>query len=120
MDVNDELDLSGMSATRRAWTERLGAIGEIGRGIGFALVGFFLTRSAVRYPRPRRPVWTVHCAGSRSNPGASWWWSSSVSDSRHTGSSASRRSPIDGCKRRDPFSGEVAGVLTSNDNSANS
>ena len=25
MDVNDELDLSGMSATRRVWTERLGA-----------------------------------------------------------------------------------------------
>jgi Domain of Unknown Function (DUF1206) len=49
MDVNDELDLSGMSATRRRWTERLGAIGEVGRGIGFALVGFFLLRSAVTY-----------------------------------------------------------------------
>lgn len=49
MDVNDELDMSGMSATRRTWTERLGAIGEVGRGIGFALVGFFLTRAAIRY-----------------------------------------------------------------------
>jgi Domain of Unknown Function (DUF1206) len=49
MDVDDELDLSGMSATRRTWTERLGAVGEVGRGIGFALVGFFLLRSAITY-----------------------------------------------------------------------
>jgi hypothetical protein len=49
MDVNDELDLSGMSATRRAWTQRLGAIGEIGRGVGIGLVGFFMVRAAVDY-----------------------------------------------------------------------
>jgi hypothetical protein len=49
MDVNNELDLSGMSATRRVWTERLGAIGEIGRGIGIGLVGFFMVRAAVQY-----------------------------------------------------------------------
>jgi hypothetical protein len=49
MDVNDELDLSGMSATRRVWTERLGAIGEIGRGVGIGLVGFFMVRAAVNY-----------------------------------------------------------------------
>jgi hypothetical protein len=49
MDVEDELDMSGMSPARRHWTERLGAIGEIGRGIGFALVGFFLARAALRY-----------------------------------------------------------------------
>jgi uncharacterized protein DUF1206 len=49
MDVEDELDMSGVSATRRRWTERLGAIGEVGRGIGFALVGFFLLRSAMTY-----------------------------------------------------------------------
>lgn len=49
MDVDDELDMSGVSPTRRRWTERLGAIGEVGRGIGFALVGFFLLRSAMAY-----------------------------------------------------------------------
>ena len=49
LDVEDELDMSGMSPARRRWTERLGAIGEIGRGIGFALVGFFLARAALRY-----------------------------------------------------------------------
>ena len=49
MDVEDELDMSGVSPTRRRWTERLGAIGEVGRGIGFALVGFFLLRSAMTY-----------------------------------------------------------------------
>ena len=49
MDVNDELDMSGMSAARVRWTERLGAVGEFGRGIGIGLVGFFLLRSAVTY-----------------------------------------------------------------------
>jgi hypothetical protein len=49
MDVDDELDMSGVSPTRRRWSERLGSIGEIGRGIGFALVGFFLLRSAMTY-----------------------------------------------------------------------
>jgi len=49
MDVDDELDMSGISPTRRRWTERIGAIGEVGRGIGFALVGFFLLRSAMTY-----------------------------------------------------------------------
>lgn len=49
MDVNDELDLGGMSATRATWTARMGAVGEIGRGIGIALVGFFMLRSAIAY-----------------------------------------------------------------------
>lgn len=49
MDVNDELDLSGMSPTRISWTRRLGAVGEIGRGIGIGLVGFFLLRAAITY-----------------------------------------------------------------------
>jgi len=48
-DVNDELDLSGLSSQRLLWTHRIGAIGEIGRGIGIGLVGFFLLRSAVTY-----------------------------------------------------------------------
>ncbi len=49
VDVTDELDLSGMSSTRITWTKRLGAVGEVGRGIGIGLVGFFLLRSAVTY-----------------------------------------------------------------------
>jgi hypothetical protein len=48
-DVSDELDLSGMSPERSRWTRRLGAIGEVGRGIGIGLVGFFLLRAAVTY-----------------------------------------------------------------------
>ena len=49
MDVTDELSLSGMSPARVTWTRRLGAIGEVGRGVGIGLVGFFLLRSAVTY-----------------------------------------------------------------------
>ena len=49
LDVNDELDLSGLSPARATWTKRLGAIGEIGRGIGIGLVGFFILRSAITY-----------------------------------------------------------------------
>jgi hypothetical protein len=49
LDVSDELDLSGMSPARLTWTKRLGAIGEIGRGIGIGLVGFFMLRSAMTY-----------------------------------------------------------------------
>jgi hypothetical protein len=48
-DVNDELDLSGMSAQRAQWTRRLGAIGEVGRGIAIGLIGFFLLRAAVTF-----------------------------------------------------------------------
>jgi hypothetical protein len=49
MDVNDELDLSGMSPARIRWTQRVAAIGEVGRGIGIGLVGFFLVRAAVTF-----------------------------------------------------------------------
>ena len=48
-DVTQELDLSGMSAARREWARRLGAIGEIGRGVALLLIGFFLIRAAVSY-----------------------------------------------------------------------
>jgi hypothetical protein len=48
-DVTDELDLSSLPPERRRWTERLGAVGEIGRGLGIALIGFFLLRAAVTY-----------------------------------------------------------------------
>lgn len=49
LDVEDELDMSGASPGWRRWIERLGAVGEVGRGVGFSLVGFFLLRAAVRY-----------------------------------------------------------------------
>jgi hypothetical protein len=45
----DELDLSAVSPQRRRWTERLGKIGEVGRGLGIALIGFFLLRAALTY-----------------------------------------------------------------------
>lgn len=48
-DVNDELDLSGMSAERVRLTEQLGRVGEMGRGVGIGLVGFFLLRAAITY-----------------------------------------------------------------------
>lgn len=48
-DVTDELDLSELSPQRRRWTERLGAAGEIGRGLGMGLIGFFLISAAVTY-----------------------------------------------------------------------
>jgi len=49
VDVTDEMQLSGMSADRVRWTKRLGAIGEIGRGIGIGLVGYFMLRAAINY-----------------------------------------------------------------------
>jgi hypothetical protein len=49
VDMNDELDMTGMSSARRTWTQRLGAVGEVGRGVGFGMIGFFLLRSAVTY-----------------------------------------------------------------------
>jgi len=48
-DVGDELDLGGMSPQRAAWARRLGSIGEVGRGIGIAFIGFFLLRAAITY-----------------------------------------------------------------------
>jgi hypothetical protein len=49
LDVEEELDMSGTSPGFRHWIERLGAIGDIGRGVGFCLVGFFLLRAAITY-----------------------------------------------------------------------
>lgn len=48
-DVTDELNLSSVPPARRRAIERLGAIGEIGRGLGMGLIGFFLIRAAVTY-----------------------------------------------------------------------
>ncbi|MEI7547284.1 MAG: DUF1206 domain-containing protein [Actinomycetota bacterium] len=47
-DVMDELDHK-FSARRARWTQHLGAVGEVGRGLGIGLVGFFLLRSALSY-----------------------------------------------------------------------
>jgi Domain of Unknown Function (DUF1206) len=48
-DVTQELDMSGMSSERQVWTRRLGAVGEIGRGVALLLIGFFLLRAAATY-----------------------------------------------------------------------
>ena len=48
-DVTDELDLSGMSRRREHWTRRLGVVGEVGRGVGIGLIGFFLLRAALTF-----------------------------------------------------------------------
>ena len=48
-DVADELDMSSVSAPRRRVLVRLGSVGEFGRGVGIALIGYFLLRSAVTY-----------------------------------------------------------------------
>jgi hypothetical protein len=48
-DVTNDVDMSGMSAERSRLTRRLGAIGEIGRGIAMGLIGFFLVRAAVTF-----------------------------------------------------------------------
>jgi Domain of Unknown Function (DUF1206) len=49
LDMEDELDMSSTSPAWRQWIERLGAVGEVGRGVGFSLVGFFLVRAAITY-----------------------------------------------------------------------
>ena len=46
-DVEDELNLSAVSANRRRLLHRLGVFGEIGRGVAIALIGFFLLRAAM-------------------------------------------------------------------------
>ena len=48
-DVDDELDLSGMSPERIRWNRRLGAVGEVGRGVAIGLIGFFLLRAAITF-----------------------------------------------------------------------
>jgi len=48
-DVTDDVDMSGMSAGRARWTRRLGAIGEVGRGIAIGTIGFFLLRAAITF-----------------------------------------------------------------------
>jgi Domain of Unknown Function (DUF1206) len=48
-DVTDDVDMSGMSAERVRLTRRLGAAGEVGRGIAMGLIGFFLVRAAVTF-----------------------------------------------------------------------
>jgi hypothetical protein len=48
-DVTDDLDMSGMSPERARWTRRLGAIGEVGRGVAIGTIGFFLLRAAITF-----------------------------------------------------------------------
>ena len=51
VDVADELNLAAFTPAQRHWVKRLGAVGEFGRGIGIALIGFFLLRAAITYDR---------------------------------------------------------------------
>ncbi len=46
-DVEDELQLSGISNSRRKWIHQLGVIGEVGRGAAIGLIGFFLVRASM-------------------------------------------------------------------------
>ena len=48
-DVGDELEFSGMSQGRISTMRLLGRLGEFGRGIGIAMIGFFLVDAAVTY-----------------------------------------------------------------------
>jgi Domain of Unknown Function (DUF1206) len=48
-DVTNDVDMNAMSAERVRLTRRLGAIGEVGRGIAIGLIGFFLVRAAVTF-----------------------------------------------------------------------
>ena len=47
--MSDEPDLSGTSPQRVGWTRKLGAAGEVGRGIAIGLIGFFLLRAAITF-----------------------------------------------------------------------
>jgi Domain of Unknown Function (DUF1206) len=69
MDVNDELDLTGLSPQRLRWTQRLGAIGEIGRGIAIGLIGFFLIRAAVAFD----PAEATGLDGALRRAAVEWW-----------------------------------------------
>lgn len=68
-DVDDELDLSGMSPQRLAWTRRLGAIGEIGRGAAIAVIGVFLLRAAITFD----PNEATGLDGALRRLAAEWW-----------------------------------------------
>jgi Domain of Unknown Function (DUF1206) len=69
VDVNDELDLTGMSPLRLRWTQRLGALGEIGRGIAIGLIGFFLIRAALTFD----PAQATGLDGALRRAAVEWW-----------------------------------------------
>ena len=48
-DVTSDVDMSDMSSERRLLTRRLGAVGEMGRGVAMGLIGFFLVRAAITF-----------------------------------------------------------------------
>ena len=68
-DVDDELDLSGMSPDRIRWTRRLGAVGEVGRGVAIGLIGFFLLRAAINVD----PQEATGLDGALRRLTAEWW-----------------------------------------------
>lgn len=48
-DATKSVNMGGMAAERARWTRRLGTVGEVGRGIGIGLIGFFLLRAAITF-----------------------------------------------------------------------
>ena len=87
-DVEDELDLGGVPESQRRWVRRLAAVGEIGRGVAFGLVGFFLARRRSTSTPPRPPASMGRSDVWRTRPGGRSWSPSSGWVSSPTGSSA--------------------------------
>ena len=48
-DLDDMLDLSELSATRREWVRRVSRFGVAARGVVFVLIGIFAAQAAVEY-----------------------------------------------------------------------
>ena len=78
-DVEDELDLGGVPESQRRWVRRLAAVGEIGRGVAFGLVGFFLAAAGRSTSTPPRPpasmaldVWRTRPGGRSWSPSSGW------------------------------------------------
>jgi hypothetical protein len=68
-DVTNDVDMSGMSAERSRLTRRLGAVGEVGRGIAMGLIGFFLIRAAVTF----KPAEATGLDGALRRLALQWW-----------------------------------------------
>jgi hypothetical protein len=68
-DVEDELDLAAMSPERIRWTRRLGAVGEVGRGVAIGLIGFFLLRAAITFDAQQ----ATGLDGALRRLTAEWW-----------------------------------------------
>ncbi|MCU1344849.1 MAG: hypothetical protein JWL70_1115 [Acidimicrobiia bacterium] len=68
-DVTEDLDMSAMSTARAQWAPRLGAFGEVGRGVGIGLIGFFLVRAAIKF----NPAEATGLDGALRRLALTWW-----------------------------------------------